>query len=217
LLTKFLKKPVRFDYMNQWLKPPSVVILDIGCGNHSASLTKKYYPTCKYFGLDRSKEYNNDRADFEAMDGFFELNLETPGSLAVIPDDHFDCIFLSHVIEHLANGESVVQALLPKLRRGGVIYIEFPSSRSLHLPKMRGTLNFHDDPTHKKVYDLNELKALLVNNGCCIVRAGVRRSLKRIILFPFYLIGSIVQYGYPSAGVFWDIAGFADYIIAQKK
>lgn len=28
-------------------------LLDVGCGDHSASITKRYFPQCRYFGIDR--------------------------------------------------------------------------------------------------------------------------------------------------------------------
>ena len=42
------------------------------------------------------------------------------------------------------NGETVIQALFPKLKLHGVMYVEFPSIRSLGLPTGTGTLQFCD-------------------------------------------------------------------------
>ena len=65
-----------------------------------------------------------------------------------------------HVIEHLHNGDKVLEGLLTKLRSGGVIYIEYPGIRSTRLPSMRGSLNFSDDPTHVRLYSVPEIMFL---------------------------------------------------------
>ena len=45
-----------------------------------------------------------------------------------IPGNFFDVIIMKHVIEHLRNGDQVIEKLLSRLRKRGIIYnIEFPS------------------------------------------------------------------------------------------
>lgn len=212
-----LKKPVRFDLLDRWLKTPNIVILDVGCGNHSASVTKRYFPQSLYYGLDKSKNYNNDEQDFEEMEDFYEIDLEDFEQLQKIPDNFFDCIILSHIIEHLRNGEDVILQLIKKLKRRGIIYIEFPSPHSVYLPSMKGTLNFHDDPSHVRLYSLKDLSSLLIQGNCKIIDARVRRSLKRIIFFPIYLARSLFIKGCQRAGIFQDLTGFASYIVASKE
>jgi len=135
-------------------------------------------------------------------------------AVEIIPDNYFDCIMVNHVIEHLHNGEAVITELLKKLIAGGVIYIATPSEKSLKLPGMRGTLNFYDDPTHIKMYGLSNLVSLLKRQGRTIYKAGTRRSLKRILLLPLYMLVSLLHEGFLSGHVFWDLAGFDHYIIA---
>ena len=214
----YFGKPVKFDLLDKWLSKDSIKILDVGCGNYSASRTKKYYQNCIYYGLDRDKNYNNDVADFKAMENFYEVDLScNSNKLEALPNNFFDCIILSHVIEHLINGQDIILHLLSKLKKGGVIYIEFPSQRSLYLPSMKGTLNFYDDLTHKKTYQIKEIENLLINKNFSIIESGTRRSKKRIFFLPIYLLGSLINLGYISGHIFWDILGFANYVIAQKK
>ena len=216
-IINYFEKPVKFDLLDKWISKNHVKILDVGCGNHSASKTKKYYPNCIYYGLDRDKNYNNDVADFKAMEKFYEVDISrNSNKLEVLPNNFFDCIILSHVIEHLINGQDIILHLLSKLKKGGVIYIEFPSQRSLYLPSMKGTLNFYDDLTHKKTYQIKEIERLLKSKSFSIVKSGTRRSPKRILFLSIYLLGSLINLGYISGHVFWDILGFANYIIAQK-
>lgn len=214
----YFGKPVKFDLLDKWFSKGSIKLLDVGCGNHSASRTKKYYPNCIYYGLDRDKNYNNDVADFKAMEKFYEVDLSCNLSkLGALPNNFFDCIILSHVIEHLINGQDIILHLLSKLKKDGIIYIEFPSQRSLYLPSMKGTLNFYDDLTHKKTYQIKEIENLLINKDLSIIESGTRRSIKKIFFLPMYLLGSLINLGYISGHIFWDTLGFANYIIAQKN
>jgi len=56
----------------------------------------------------------------------------------------------------------------------------------------------------------------LKTQGYKIIESGTRRSLKRIAFFPFYLLHSIIFRGNIDGGVFWDIFGFAEYILTQR-
>lgn len=208
-------KNFRFVKLKNYLSVSNACVLDVGAGSHSASQTKTYFPDCIYHGIDRRKDYANDTADFELMDAFFEMDVEKL-EFDALKDDFYDVIIMSHIIEHLKNGDAVIKALLPKLKTGGVIYIEFPSFRSTRLPSMRETLNFFDDETHCRIYSLRELYNLLMLYGMTIEQGGIRRQWRNVFLTPFKMILQFVTKGYVRAGVFWDIAGFADFLIAKK-
>lgn len=191
-------------------------VLDVGAGNHSARKMKRVYPQCIYHGLDQVSDYNNDDADMREMDRFFQIDLGYVDSLAEIPDNFYDVIVVAHVIEHLRNGLEVIAALLPKLKVGGRIYVEFPSVRSLSLPSMKGCLNFSDDSTHVRVYEVRELANVMLDRGCRVIRGGRRRDWSKILLLPFFLVRSAMHRDGIQASVFWDLLGFADYIYAKK-
>ncbi len=109
----------------------------------------------------------------------------------------------------MQNGDTVIEHLVNKLRKGGVIYIEYPSARSTKLPSMKGSLNFYDDPTHCRIYSLNEVESLLLKKGFKILSAGTRRDLARIVLLPLFVAHSKIKLGYVSGSTFWDLLGFA--------
>jgi 2-polyprenyl-3-methyl-5-hydroxy-6-metoxy-1,4-benzoquinol methylase len=209
-------KPFRIKKILPYINPESVRILDIGAGSHSASITKKWIPKAHYTGVDREKEYHNDPHDLEKMDTFIQMDL-TQLQFNQIPDNTFDLIIMSHVIEHLHNGDQVLMGLTKKLKTGGIIYLEFPSERSVSFPSMRETLNFFDDPTHCRIFSIREIANLLMSSQFRIRQAGRRQSWQNILLMPIKIPLQLLTKGYVKAGVFWDIYGFADYIIAQKE
>lgn len=191
-------------------------MLDIGCGNHAATLTRRWFPRCRYFGVDNRRDYENNEADFRNMARFFELDL-TCLEYGAIPDEAFDVLMMSHVIEHLPNGDDVLARLLPKVRKGGVAYIEFPSRRSTRLPSKRGTLNFYDDETHRRVYSVPEVEQVFLDGGWTVLRSGARRDWVRIATTPVAMVKSKIDLGYVAGSVFWDLLGFADYVLAEKR
>jgi 2-polyprenyl-3-methyl-5-hydroxy-6-metoxy-1,4-benzoquinol methylase len=190
-------------------------LLDVGAGNHGATLAKACFPACHYTGIDRDRGYNNDPADFARMDAFHELDL-TRLEFGALPDGGFDLVMLAHVIEHLPNGDEVLRRLVPKLAPGGMMYVEFPGPRSLRLPSMRGTLNFHDDDTHVRVFTAAEVAGVLADAGLRVLRAGTRRDWRGIALLPLKVAHARWRHGFVPGSAFWDVLGFAEVVIADR-
>ena len=191
-------------------------LLDIGAGNHSASKIKNVFPDCEYHGVDLERDYNNSEADFALMTQFYEMDL-TRLDMSSIPDDYFDGIWMVHVIEHLYNGDEVILKLLPKLVKGGYMYIEYPGIKSTKLPSMQGTLNFKDDLTHVRVYSVKELTALLEQNNCKILKGGIKRNIWFIMAMPFRIIWFWARGKKLQGNIFWDLLGFAEYVWVRKN
>lgn len=205
--------PVRFKRFYREFRDKSFCLLDVGCGNSSATQTIKWFPRCRYFGVDR---ISPDGRELACMERFFPIDLSREG-LAAIPERGFDVILFSHCIEHLPNGLEVLNGLCGKLAPGGRIYIEFPSERSLRLPHMKGTLNFHDDPTHVRLYTLDEVAAAVRACGLEILRAGRRRDWATILLSPIHQLHHLLKHRRISAAALWDLLGFADYVYARRQ
>lgn len=211
--------PMKFRYVRR-LTSASPRILDIGCGNGSPSLTKKWFPGCHYSGADIQR-YNLSAADDAAMDEFFSVAADGSGYDA-IPEAAYDLVILNHVVEHMANPRPILAALCGKLRPGGYIWIAFPSLRSLSLPhSVDETLNFCDDPTHVRVPDIREIANVLLANGVSIVHAGrscegfltslgdAFKLLKRLLVRAFT--------GKFSGRGLWYILGFEDHVLGRRK
>ncbi len=207
--------PFRFGFLKREYGGRAINYLDVGCGSHAPSITKRWFPDWNYYGIDR-ENHGNDESDRAVMSGYYKLDLSTD-SLDVVPDDFFDVIVMSHVIEHIPNGEQVLCDLANKLKVGGKIYVEFPSERSLTLPSMEGTLNFCDDPTHVRVYSAKEIANVLLNEGFSIIRAGTRRDKRRIALFPLHVPLKFLLRKKIKGSDFWDVIGFAEFVFAEKQ
>ena len=217
-LKNFIRKTVnfKFRYIQKSFGDRPFTLLDVGAGNHSASSITSVFPHCSYYGLDLDSSYNNDEQDIRAMKGFFQLDL-TRLDYSAVPDAFFDGIVMAHVIEHLHNGDKVLPLLMKKLKPGGYFYIEYPGEKSLHLPSMRGTLNFKDDTTHVRVYSVPELKAIFEANEGQVLQAGTRRNGWYIAGIPVRILESLIKKGYVQGNTFWDLLGFAEYLWVKKK
>ncbi|MHB8509169.1 MAG: class I SAM-dependent methyltransferase [Candidatus Dormibacteria bacterium] len=214
-MRRFLVPP-KFRYLQSAFRSVPFRMLDAGAGNHSAYATKQWFPSCEYYGIDRSRDYNNDLRDFECMAGFWELDLESL-NFGDIPDGFFDVLLMTHVLEHLRNGDKVLPALLPKLKPGGIVYVEFPNGRSTRLPSMRESLNFFDDPTHVRIYSAFEIINLLLDHGCQVLRGGTRRDWQRALATPALGVYRLFTRGHLVGPDFWDLLGFADFVLARRS
>ncbi|OGP59718.1 MAG: hypothetical protein A2V67_02920 [Deltaproteobacteria bacterium RBG_13_61_14] len=222
-LYRWFEYPHRFLAVREVLNRRGVRVLDVGCGNHSPSLTKRYFPHCIYHGLDHG-HWNVDFRDEQAIDAFFHLDLNHPQALNGLAENRYDAILCSHVLEHTRDPYTVVRFLVSKLKPGGVLYIEVPSPKTLHLPRARqgwygikGCLNFYDDETHLTMVDRNRMEDTLQQQGCAILASRPRFLWRRVILLPLYIGAGLLLRGYIPASVVWDITGSTHYFLAVRS
>ena len=184
----------KFVFLNKFIKNYSkdkIKVLDVGCGNKSPSITTSLFPKIEYFGLDK-EDYN--------------LTIENK---RILENRYFR-------IEHTTRGTEILEILAKKLKVGGGIYIEFPSVKSLAFPSMPGTLNFCDDPTHVRLYDIKEVANTLIKCGFKVIKAGTRRNFIRCLLTSMVIIYQLMKIKKIEGGAFWDILGFAEFVYAVK-
>lgn len=209
--------PVRFKYARNFFANRPIKILDIGCGNHAPTTTKHWFPSATYHGAD-IQNYNNDEADRLAIDHFYELTADGLG-YEVIPDHSYDFIIMNHVIEHIQDQETILKVISQKLAPGGLIWIAFPSVRSLGLPSAIGTLQFCDDATHVRVCDVKDVANWLLDGGVKVVVGGRSYDLPRylvgVFMLPLALILRALTGKMKSRGL-WYILGFEDCVIGLR-
>lgn len=114
----------KFRYFYKEYKDKEFNLLDVGCGNHSPSLTKFYFPKVNYYGIDKDL-YNIDDEDLKNMKEFYKKDLEKD-TLEDIPNNFFDVVIMSHIIEHLRNGLFVVEEISKKVKVGGYYTLNIP-------------------------------------------------------------------------------------------
>ena len=212
--------PMKFRYVRRRLTSATPRILDIGCGNGSPTVTKRWFPGCHYSGADIQR-YNLSDADVAAIDDFFQLGADGSGYDA-IPEASYDLVILNHVIEHMAEPAPILATLCGKLKPGAYIWIAFPSRRSLSLPhSVDETLNFWDDPTHIRVPEIGEVINVLVANGVRIVHAGRSRegfftALADVFKLLKRLLMRAVTGRFSGRGL-WYVLGFEDHVLGQRE
>ena len=211
-------RPTKFLYPRHKLPKQGLRILDVGCGNHSPTQTKQWFPDCFYAGAD-IEIHNNTESDLAIMDAFYPVDVDG-GGYAEIPESSFDYIILHHVVEHMTNSGEVLTALCSKLKPGGYIWIAFPSVRSLALPSAVGTLQFCDDETHVHMPEVREIANVLLANGVKVVHAGRSRSFVRemigLAVMPVAFLRRALTGTLPVTGL-WYVMGFEDHVFGQRR
>jgi len=212
--------PMKFQYVRGKLKAIPPRILDVGCGNGSPTLTKRWFPGCRYAGADIQR-YKLSDADVAAMDEFYPLGADGTGYDA-IPEASFDFVILHHVVEHMREPAPILAELCGKLRPGGYMWIAFPSLHSLSLPHSEDeTLQFCDDPTHVHVPEVREVANILLANGVTVLDAGRSREGFGTTLVDWVRLSRRVVKrlftGRFSGRGMWYVLGFEDHVFGQRR
>ena len=211
----FSTKAHKFHILKSIIGNKKLNVLDVGCGNHSPSETIMNFKNIIYHGLDMEINPNYFESDKMAIKKMFISNLDDL-NLSEIENNFYDVIIMCHVIEHLKFGEQAISLLNSKLKSGGFFYIECPSQKSVNFPSVKGTLNFYDDDTHVKTYSTETIiETLNAENN--VISYGTVRSFINLILTPYKMLKSKITRGYVRGYVLWDLYGFANYVMFQKK
>jgi SAM-dependent methyltransferase len=223
MLSVLVKKtlcPTKLQAARRRFGSQALTVLDVGCGNRSCEIARSWLNIREYVGVDR-EYWHGDKAGYEGIDRMVFTDLDADPLLAGVDDAYFDLIILNHVIEHLRNGEAVLAGLLRKLKPGGMIYVETPDIATINYPSATGFLNFYDDPTHRRVYEVRALVCEMARLGYRIQRYGRRRDWRRLILFSPLMLAFNLLYSLPfrrrlDARGLWDLFGVASFVTATK-
>jgi SAM-dependent methyltransferase len=211
---------MKFRYVRGRLRLPEPHILDIGCGNGSPTVTKRWFPGCRYAGADIQR-YNLSDADVAAIDEFYQVSEDGTGYDA-IPNASYDLVILNHVVEHMREPAPIVAQLCAKLRPGGYLWIAFPSERSLRLPhSVDETLNFYDDPTHIYLPKVEEIVGILRARGVTVLHSGRSRegfwtSVADVVKLCKRVVRKVFTGRFSGRGL-WYVLGFEDHVLGQRR
>lgn len=129
-----------------------------GCGFFSEIVTKEFNAEC--WGVEI-----NDRAAQIASEKLYKvIRSDANDSLAILPDNYFDCIILNDVLEHLADPFYLLENMKTKLNSNGVAVLSIPNVRFWnHLGAFlwRGEWDYKDagilDNTHLRFFTYKSL------------------------------------------------------------
>ena len=165
--------------------PRNGTLLDLGSSdgetlNHLAELR----PDLKLFSADKSGQPDRYPAGCEFRAADFETE---PLPWAEASMDALTCM---HVVEHLRELTPLLRETARVLKPGGRAYFETPHPRSLTLPSAKGrfTLNFFDDPTHVRVIELHELRALAQSFSLVAGANGISRNWIFAAMHPVFVL-----------------------------
>lgn len=213
---RILYGPPKWRHIESRYGSKSFKMLDVGCGNMAAIQAKALFPNCEYHGIDNTKYYNSSSENVAAMQQFYEIEL-TSLEYGSIPDDYFDVIIMSHVLEHLRNGIEVIRCLTSKLKDGGLFYVEWPHPRSVNFPSMRNCLNFYDDPTHVFLYTWIDVCNIMRDSGLRPLEAKTRRSFWYLLCSPALIGRNILRNKGLVGPDLWEFLGFAQFVVSVKR
>lgn len=203
--------PPRYQFLRRKFgRNDSFRMLDVGAGHNSYEIVRHYFPNAEFHAIDRHPQ---------KADTFFQIHLEKE-PLDAVPNGAYDAIVFSHTIEHLRNGLEVLKSLVPKLKIGGQLYVEFPSERSMYLPPADGTLSFFDDPTHVNFVDVKDVANALLAANVRVLKVGTARHLARsLVLTPLslaYNVYYVARHRRLSARGLLDVAGYGSYVLGVR-
>jgi SAM-dependent methyltransferase len=194
------------------LKPDSR-ILDVGCGNNSPYLTKKILPNCHYTGIDIS---NYNQSKLNLANRYIVTTPKKFSNEILKLRNTMDAVVSSHNIEHCNDREKTMEAIMQSLKKGGKLYISFPSEFSISFPKRNGTLNYYDDDTHKEMPpNFDDLIKKLESNHFKVIFSSKRYQPVIPFLFGF-LLELISKFKRRVFFGTWEYYGFESIIIAKK-
>ena len=149
-------------------------ILDVGC---SAAFFLK-------LAADRGWECQGvDISEFGARFSKEELGIDVHlGTLedAAFPDDHYDVVFSSHVLEHIADPLDLLAEMRRVLRPGGAIVTVIPTQFAAPSYRFCKKLFGDSPPRHVSYYSRSNFSRLLEKAGFEVARATYNVELDRI-------------------------------------
>jgi len=212
-------KPYRLRKIASHL-PITPIILEVGAGFHSPSITRKYIPHCVYYGIEKPgyegiNSTPNTRDDLDCIDRHILTDLEQWPNLEEhgVREKMFDAVIAANTLEHLApaTAKFYLTRLPQFLKLGGVFYVEVPSHRVFKcwLPSN------YDGIEHRAFLDLADLINPILST-CEILEAGTRRDWRNILRSPLSLpVKLAFMSSYPTE--YTDLLGLSYYVLAKRN
>lgn len=159
------------------------------------------------------------------MLGFYSYKqVDLDNGVLPFPDEYFDAIIFTHVIEHLSKPLQLGKEIHRVLKKGGKIYVEAPNWTTILVPsfgfhrEQHGPFNFYDDPSHIKPWTKQGLFSFLLQScSLTTIKVGNTRNWLRIPLnFVFIIYGLLTSNRTYIMSSFWNLYGWCIYGIGTK-
>ena len=200
------------------LIPKEGSVLDVGClGYHQ-------YRISQHLGMTKLRHFGVDWGDGQdAPEGFGFRKADLNRDKLPFPDDMFDFVVVSHLIEHLDHPVEFFGDCVRVCKPGGILYFEAPSERSMWVPGNPShyddfyTLSYFDDPTHVlRVWTPQAFYRLAKIYSCQPIMAGRLFSWIHRILAPLTIPFCWLTKNRLLETVIWQTVGWATFLIARK-
>lgn len=142
-------------------------VLDVGCGNASASYIKSLRPDVYYVGIDVG-DYHQTPGSRSLMDEYLISEPKDFAETIAELGSRFDAVISNHNLEHCNDQSKTLDAMAAVLKDRGKLYLAFPSEATERFPRREGTLNFRDDDTHQAMPRWTQVLTQLRNAGLTI-------------------------------------------------
>jgi SAM-dependent methyltransferase len=149
------------------LPDKNAAIIDIGCANGGLLMAFKRIGYHNLTGLDPSQACV-DSIEKQGIRAFTGGLFSGDPPTGTAGKTQYDCIVLSHVLEHVVSLKEAVQNTIAHLKTGGILYIEVPDASRYHdffiVPY------YYFDCEHINHFDENDLMNLVLPLGFTSVR-----------------------------------------------
>lgn len=150
-------------------------IIDIGCANGGLLSAFKRIGYYNITGVDPSPACVDfvEKQGIRAFNGGLFTGYPSPDSLK---DKQYDCIVLSHVLEHVVSLKEAVMSAVEHLKAGGILYVEVPDASRYHdyfiVPY------YYFDCEHINHFDEHDLMNLVLPLGF----SGIKFTKKELVV-----------------------------------
>ncbi|QQG40482.1 MAG: methyltransferase domain-containing protein [Candidatus Levyibacteriota bacterium] len=177
--------------INKYLKGKKK-ILDIGCGAGTICLylAGKGYDV---LGIDISQNAINSCNESAKVLGLENVNFERKTFPTEIPNDKFDYIICSEVIEHLEDDDFALKKIYALLKPNGIAIFSTPSENA-PLYKLGLAKEFDDKVGHLRRYTVEKLVAKCKTNNFSILETRKTEGVLRNFLFLNPVAGKFVRF-----------------------
>lgn len=161
-------------------------VLDVGCGEGRYLLEKKQ-EGAQCFGVDINKNALNRLRETDSNIAAFCGNIWD----ATFPDDFFDLINLSHVLEHVASVERFLTEVRRILKPQGKVRVQVPNVASLSFVLFQKYWMPLDVPRHVYAFSISNLKQLFNAVGFEVVKFRTLENSFSVIGSLFYVFNAL--------------------------